>query len=127
MKKKKPLIVICCAVALIAIGAFVLLKNNINIELGSCVMADDGTHLIVVDNEPVMMYRTSGDDNIFENLQTGNRILIVNNGIGGIPPIQKTGVYFLVNFGGNTNVSEEVINALIEEGLLTDTDTIAKS
>lgn len=122
MKKKKLLIVICCAVALIAIGSFVLLKNNISIELGSCVMADDGTHLIVVDNEPVMMYRPSGDNNIFENLQTGNRILIVNNGIGGIPPVQKTGVYFLVNFGGNTNISEEVINTLIEEGLLTDTD-----
>ncbi len=123
MKKKKLLIVICCAVALFVIGAFVLLKNNINIELGTCVVADDETYIIVLDNEPVTMYQRSSNNNVFADLQTGDKILIINDGMGGIPPVQKTGVYFLINFGGNADVSDEAVNILIEEGLLTDTNT----
>lgn len=112
MKKKRILVIVgICALIIILGGTLLLAKNDIHINVGTCVVADNGRHLIVIDNSPVVMHQRSGDKDIFSGLETGDKILIVNDGIAEMLP-GKTGVYFLLKVGGNATVPNDVIDTL---------------
>ena len=117
MKKKKLVIgILCVAVVLIA-GVLFMAKNSISFSIGNCIAADNGRYLIVMDNSPVAMHQRSGKESIFPDLDTGDKIFIVHDGVNETYP-GKTGLYFVFKLsdGDISDVPEDVIAQLQELG-----------
>ena len=117
MKKKRLLIgILCVAVVLIA-GALFMAKNRIGFSIGNCIEADNGRYLIVLDNSPIAMHQRSGKESMFPDLDTGDKIFIVHDGINETYP-GKTGLYFILKLsnGNIGDVPEEIITQLQELG-----------
>ena len=60
MKKKKIRIGALCVIAILLLGAVVLVKNNISISTGTHIAADNGTYLVVLGQTPVVMHQGNG-------------------------------------------------------------------
>ncbi len=117
MKKKRLLIgILCVAVVLIA-GALFMAKNSIGFSIGNCIEADNGRYLIVLDNSPIAMHQRSGKESMFPDLDTGDKIFIVHDGINETYP-GKTGLYFILKLsnGNIGDVPEKIITQLQELG-----------
>ena len=115
MKKKIAVIALCVLAAIIACVIFMLV-NGIGISSGTCIKADNGRYLVVIDNSPIAMSQLGGDRNIFENLETGDKLLVIHHsGILETFP-GKMGVYFLIKLDGGHPVPDEAINQLRELG-----------
>lgn len=117
MKKKKLVIsILCVAVALIA-GMLFMVKSSISVSIGNCIADDNGRYLIVMDNSPVAMHQRSGKESIFPDLDTGDKIFIVHDGVNETYP-GKTGLYFILKLsdGDISDVPEDAITQLQELG-----------
>ena len=114
MKKKIAVIALCSLAAIISCVIFMLL-NGIGISSGTCIKADNGRYLILLDNSPVAMHQRSGEKSIFEKLDTGDRIIAVHSGVLETFP-GKMGIYFLIKLDGGHPVPDEAINQLRELG-----------
>ncbi|MBR5264992.1 MAG: hypothetical protein IKV63_00085 [Clostridia bacterium] len=112
--RKTILILIAIAIIVISAGLFIL-ANSIGISTGVCIKADNGRYLILLDNSPVAMHQRSGEKNIFENLDTGDRILAVHSGVMETFP-GKMGVYFLIKLDSGHPVPDEAITQLKDLG-----------
>ncbi len=117
--KRKWLIGVGCTVIVLLLGLLFMAKNGITVTTGVCVVADNGRCLIVVDDSPVAMHKRSGDTEVFEDLQTGDKLLIINDGIAETLP-GKTGIYALMKIGSNGEVPTEVTDILKELGWITE-------
>ena len=125
MKKKllKPVLSVLGAVlTLCAVGMIVLLvwsyRGN-GITVGRCLVADNGSYLLITENSPIRMSARGGNTAMFDRLETGDRILVIHDGIAESYP-GKTGVYFCMRLGSGTvmDIPETVIGSLTELGWL---------
>lgn len=117
MKKKRLLIgILCVAVVLIARALF-MAKNSIGFSIGNCIEADNGRYLIVLDNSPIAMHQRSGKESMFPDLDTGDKMFIVHDGINETYP-GKTGLYYIFKLsdGDIHDVPEEIMSQLQEMG-----------
>ena len=78
---KRIISIMLCIVLLIGVAFIVAAASGIGISVGTCIKADNGRYLVVIDNSPIAMHQRSGNKNIFENLETGDRIFATHNGI----------------------------------------------
>jgi len=117
MKKKFLFISIIGVAAILLTGILLMTQNSIGLSTGTCIVADNGRYLGVFDNSPVV--KRSGKDSLFSELETGDRIFVVHDGIAESYP-GKTGVYFVwkLSDGQASDVPEEVVESLTELGWL---------
>ena len=117
MKKKRLLIGILCVVSILIAGILFIAKNSLGFSTGTCIVADDDRYLIVLDNSPIAMHQRSGKESIFPDLDTGDKIFIVHDGIAETYP-GKTGLYFILKLsdGDVFDVPEEIMSQLQELG-----------
>lgn len=119
MKKKRMIIGPVIVILILFAVALLMLRNNINAGIGTCIEAKNGRYLVVLDHSPVVMSQRSGDESVFSELNTGDKIFIVHDGIDQSYPGQ-TGLYFILKLsnGSESDVPEEIMTELQEMGWL---------
>ena len=117
MKKKRLFICTLCAAVVLITGVLFMAKHSISFSTGTCIVSDKGRYLIVMDKSPVSMHQRSGKNSIFPELDTGDKIFIVHDGVAESYPGQ-TGLYFILKLsdGDINDVPEEVLTELRELG-----------
>ncbi|MBQ8812930.1 MAG: hypothetical protein IJZ85_00310 [Lachnospiraceae bacterium] len=125
MKKnilKSMLSVLGAVLALCAVGMIALLvwsyKGN-GITVGRCLVADNGSYLLIAGDSPINMSARGGNTEMFDKMETGDKILVVHDGIAESYP-GKTGVYFCMRLGDGSmdDIPQTVIDGLTELGWL---------
>ena len=96
--KKKVLIVVGCLLLLVAAGLVWFSRTGINFSKGTCIAADNGSYLVVLDRFPIIMRSRWGSGEMFDDLETGDRIFIIHDGIAERYS-GRTGVYFCIKLG----------------------------
>lgn len=125
MKKKKiwiPLLSVLLISVVLGMGVILILvmhKYSLGITVGRCLIAIDGSYLLVDDNSPIEISNCSSNEELFSDLKTGDKILVVHNGVNESYPA-RTGAYFCMRIGSGSidDISEEVIHELTELGWL---------
>ena len=117
MKKKRLLIAILCIVAILIAGVLFMAINSLGFHTGTCIVADNDSYLIVMDNSPIAMHPLFGHNSMFPDLETGDKIFIIHDGIAETYP-GKTGLYFIMKLsdGDVGDVPEEIMSQLQELG-----------
>lgn len=107
--------VFCALTLLLIIGAVVFVRRDLSFSSGIYLFADNGNHLIILDNSPVVMSNRSRDPLLFDGLSSGVRITILHDGIQESYP-GSTGVYHLHRSGNGqlSDVPQEVFEQLIQ-------------
>ncbi len=131
--KKKILVTLCVIVCVIAIGVFILAGKGISPSVGLFLRTDNG-NMIILDNSPIVMSVRSGNDDMFEKYESGDKILVLHGGINESYP-GSTGIYFSIKLadGHMSDISESVLCQLSElgwisaENLLVSTNTYHSS
>lgn len=125
MSAKKILKVILCTFGTLFILLFLLLMimvyKGMGITIGRCLIADDGSYLMVDDSGPTVM--SSDSKSMFHNLSTGDKILVVHSGVNESYP-GSTDVYFCfrLSSGDIFDIPTKVILELTELGWLGNTE-----
>lgn len=120
MRRKYGIIAILCVIVFFLTGIIWILKNSIDFSTGTCIAADNGRFLVVIDNSPIAMHQRSGKESIFSELETGDKIFLIHDGIAETYP-GKTGVYGIIKLseGEEKDVPVEIIETLKELGWIT--------
>ena len=120
--KKKTVLVIALAAVFVALTVIVVLgirgAMKYGILEGRVLIADNGSYLIILDDHsPIKMSDRSAKGGVFLDLQTGDRIRILHDGVRESYPGQ-TGVYGvrLLERGSIEEIPEDVLNALRQLG-----------
>ena len=114
MKKRKwliPVVTIIAILALIIIYVCVLIGKGFGVSEGVYLEAKDGSAIIVCDRTPIIMSNRT-NRNLFDNLEMGDKILIIQDGIAESLPA-STGAYAV--FKRNSGVTGEIPLSVIEE------------
>lgn len=117
MRKKSWIIVIAIFIVCLGGGLFLCFfkaSTGIYIAAGSPVIVFDGGS-----GEPVVMLGRTGDE-MFSNLQTGDRILIIHDGTMMLSYPAQMNVRFCIRLkkGDQSSVPEEAMESLRELGWL---------
>ena len=118
--KKKILIPIAILVAILILAACILgfmMGRSLGFSTGRCIVTSSGSYLILMDNSPVSMSNSSGNADLFADLQTGDEILILHDGIQETYP-GRTGVYFCKKLSSGTiaDIPIDIIETLSPMG-----------
>ena len=119
MNKKHPFIVLLCLIAAITAGTLSLSARSLGFHTGPVIAANNGSYLIVIDRSPVVMHPHIAKDKPFQNIDTGDSIFIIHDGIAESYPGQ-TGLYFMLKLsdGSISDIPSDVIAQLRELGWL---------
>ncbi len=124
MKRKlSPLkISICVLLSLILIFASViqiLLAKGLGLSVGRYLGTDDGKNFLVADRTPIQISDRSKNQDLFDGLETGDKILVIHTGIEESYPA-RSGAYFVLRLerGTEDDIPAEVISSLTELGWL---------
>ncbi len=114
--KKKILVALGVIVCIIAIGVFVLAGKGFSPSVGLFLRTDNG-NMIILDNSPIVMSTKTGNDDMFEKYESGDKLLVIHDGIQETYP-GGTGVYFSIKLadGHISDISETVLRQLYELG-----------
>ena len=121
MKKSKWLIpvIVLGVILVLMVACFIFMAiQGLGFSTGRYLEADNGSHIVVVNNSPtVMLNRTNRD--IFKNLETGDKILVVHGATEESYP-GRTGAYaiFKLGSGSISDIPQTVIDSLTELGWL---------
>ena len=101
----------------VIVGGIAFKKNNLTFSTGRYVASSNGSHIVIINNSPIVMSNHTGSQDVFLKLQTGDEIFIVNGLILTTYPGQ-TGVYFCMhlNDGTESDISADILNRLREMG-----------
>lgn len=120
--KKKTIIALILTVALIALAVLLVLGIKGAVKYGflegRVLIADNGSYLIILDDHsPIKMSDHSANGGAFLDLQTGDKIRILHDGVRESYPGQ-TGVYHvrLLERGDTEDIPADVVNALRQLG-----------
>lgn len=115
--KKVLIILLIFALGIGGIFGF-LATRSLGISTGRCLVVDGETVMLVKDSTPIVMH-PRGAGRIPADLSTGDKILVIHNGIQESFPA-GTGVYAVVRLesGSMGDVPAEVIEQLKELGWL---------
>lgn len=114
--KKKILVIASVIVCIIAIGVFILAGKGISPSVGLFLRTDNG-NMLIIDNSPIVMSVRTGNDDMFEKYESGDKIFVLHDGIQESYP-GGTGVYFSIKLssGHISHISETVLRQLYELG-----------
>ena len=112
------IIVLLCA----ALGA--MSSRSLSISTGRFLRADSGTPMMVCGNSPISVSNQTGRD-LFDGLETGDKILVVHDGIAESYPGQ-TGAYAVLRLkkGNIDDIPQGVIDSLRDLGWLESANTL---
>lgn len=120
--KKKTIIALILTAALIALAVLLVLGIKGAVKYGflegRVLIADNGSYLIILDDHsPIKMSDHSANGGAFLDLQTGDKIRILHDGVRESYPGQ-TGVYHvrLLERGDTEDIPADVVNALRQLG-----------
>lgn len=134
MKKKKWRISVCVVgiVLLIFIAGIIVTLGIVSargysLTIGRCLIASDGSYMLIDDNSPIVMSDQSIGGNLFRNLSTGDKILVLHDGVEESYP-GRTGAYGCIRLGSGdiSDISENVIEQLSELGWLSEADKLQR-
>ncbi|MBR5234445.1 MAG: hypothetical protein IKW03_09570 [Clostridia bacterium] len=116
--KKKILIALSIILCVIVIGVFVLAGRGYSPSVGLFLRTDNGD-MIILDNSPIVMSARTGNDDMFAEYKSGDKIFVIHDGIQESYP-GGTGVYFSIKLadGLESDIPEDVITQLIGLGWL---------
>ena len=122
MKKKRwmiPVGIIAAFVLLCAVGLWYMASNTLGFSVGRCLIADNGSYMLIRDKSPIVMSNVKGNESLFSDLETGDKILVLHNGIDESYP-GRTGAYWCMKLddGTEADISQEVLSTLSEMGYL---------
>jgi len=131
--KKKILVAVSVIICILAIGVFVLAGRGFSASTGLFLETENGD-MIILNNSPIVMSARSGNDDMFAEYESGDKIFVIHDGIQESYPA-KTGVYFSIKLadGHISHISESVLRQLSElgwisaENLLVSTNTYHSS
>lgn len=98
-------------------GLLVCFASGMGVSTGCCLVTELGDCMVILEGFPVVMGNQTGRENAFGQLETGDRIWILHDGIQETYP-GKTGVYLVVRTGDGdiTDIPEQVLDSLRELG-----------
>ncbi len=119
--KKKVLIALAVVVLVIGIALTVLIAKGLWFSVGPCIMAENGHCLLVMGNTPVKLSNHTLSSDPFDDLDTGDMILVLHDGIAESYPAQS-GAYLVLKIGddGESLIPQQVIEELTELGWVID-------
>ncbi len=122
MKKKIGISVLISIVVVLLVGGVWFVNKGLSFHTARCIVTRQG-YMMVVDNSPITMSNHSWNEDLFEDLDTGDKILVLHDGIAESYPGQ-TAAYFCMELeeGSSANVPAEVLTALEELGYVIDWD-----
>ena len=111
---KKILIVILVLALRIGGVAGLLRYNSLSFSTGRCLIADNGSVLLIVGSSPMVL---SGRDGLFEGLSTGDEIRVLHDGVRESYPAQ-TAAYYVTKVASGTieDIPADVIANLASMG-----------
>ena len=103
---------------LLVAGVVWFYSKSMSFSTARCIVTKQKC-MIVLDKSPIGMSNQSWDENLFADLSTGDKVLVVHDGIAESYPGQ-TGAYFLwkLEEGSIADVPAQVIEALGELGYI---------
>ena len=120
--KKKTIIALILTVVAILLAVLLILGVKGSVKYGflegRVLIADNGSYLIILDDHsPIKMSDHSANGGVFLDLQTGDKIRILHDGVRESYPGQ-TGVYHirLLERGSIDDIPTDVVNALRQLG-----------
>ena len=127
MKHKKWLIPVVVAVVMAALAAAfvgIAVRRSWSVSEGRFLEAKNGHAMLIVDNMPIRMSDRTGRD-LFDDLDTGDRILVLHDGIAESYPAQ-TGAYAVISLaeGSLRDIPQQVIDNLTDMGWLEAVPTV---
>ena len=126
MKKRKWLIPlgIIIGIAVLSVAAlWILTARGFGLSVGRCLIAGNGTYMLIEGNSPIVMSNRAGNEGIFDELETGDKILVLHDGVNESYP-GGTGVYGIFRLGGGdiSDIPEQVLEQLTDLGWLSEDD-----
>lgn len=120
MKKHKRSVFIGIMVILLGLMLTVLWyisSNALTFTTARCVVTDTGSRMMVVDDNPIVLMPKNGKNELFKDMKTGDKILVLHSGIMETYP-EKTFVYYCKKLedGKETDIDEMVYDRLEELG-----------
>lgn len=118
MRKKIGIGVALVILLLFVAGVVWIYSKSLSFSTARCIVTKQKC-MIVLDKSPIGMSNQSWDENLFADLSTGDKVLVVHDGIAESYPGQ-TGAYFLwkLEDGSSADVPSQVIEALEELGYI---------
>lgn len=116
--KKKVLVICTVVICVLVVGIFIFAGMGISSHTGLYLHSDNGSHLIIMDNSPIVMSDRENED-MFKNLTDGDRILIFHDSIQeSYPGRTLVYAYLKLSDGELPDIPENVIRDLCELGWL---------
>lgn len=119
-QKKKWKIPLCIIGGLLLICAGLLwymASHTLGFSVGRCLVADNGSYMFIDGNSPIVMSTRRDKETIFAGLETGDKILLLHDGIEESYP-GGTGAYWCMKLedGTQADIPEQVMEELAELG-----------
>lgn len=114
MRKKKwfkPVAIVLGILILLVVAFIVtmgiLSAKGYGFSVGRCLIDNNGSYLLVVDDTPIYMH---GEEKHFEGLETGDKLIVLHSGVEETYPA-RTGVYCVFKYGsGDTDGLDEILS-----------------
>lgn len=119
-QKKKWMIPLCVIGGLLLICAGLLwymVSHSMDFSVGRCLVADNGSYMFIDGNSPIVMSGRKDKEGMFSGLETGDKILLLHDGIAESYP-GRTGAYWCMKLADGTqaDIPEQVMEELTELG-----------
>lgn len=108
-----------CLLAVVLLGVLVtafLAVNSLSVSIGPCLVADNGSVLLIRENSPIVLSLQGGAE-FPVGLSDGDRLLVLHDGIQESYP-GGTGAYFILRLGHGSpaDIPDAVTGELRELG-----------
>ena len=121
MKQKKNWMIPLCVVGgllLICAGLlWYMVSHSLDFTVGRCLVAENGSYMFIDGNSPIVMSNRKDKERLFSDLETGDKILLLHDGIAESYP-GRTGAYWCMKLedGTQADIPEQVMEELAELG-----------
>ena len=118
-----PLIIIGSLLIVLALIFALMAHRSLSFSSGRYLLTDSGSDLLILGNSPVVMSNRTNNENMFSRLDTGDKILVLHDGIAESYP-EKTGAYFVIKLGNGSrsDIKSSVLESLSELGYMQEKD-----
>lgn len=122
-QKKKWMIPLCVIGGMLLVCAGLLwymVSHSLDFSVGRCLVAENGSYMFIEGNSPIVMSNRKDKEGMFAGLETGDKILLLHDGIAESYP-GGTGAYWCVKLedGTQADIPEQVMEELAEFGWIT--------
>ena len=119
-QKKKWMIPLCVIGGLLLVCAGLLwymVSHSLDFSVGRCLVAENGSYMFIDGNSPIVMSNRKDKESMFAGLETGDKILLLHDGIQESYP-GGTGAYWYMKLedGTQADIPEQVMEELAELG-----------